>query len=141
MMAGNAKYLVFSLRGRRYALDLAQVAEVEEVPVMWPIPSAPPCYPGAVNFHGTIVAVMDLAAFLGITDAKKPQKMITLDTGLASLAFLVEQVIRITPINEARFAPPPTEDFATATLMLDDGEATLLDATLIVARAQETING
>jgi purine-binding chemotaxis protein CheW len=141
MTGDRNKYLIFTLQGRRFAFDLAQVAEVEEVPVMWPIPSVPSCYPGAINFHGTIVAVMDLAAFLGFTDCKEPEKMITLDIRIASLAFLVEQVDRITPIDEAILAAAPNEDYATATLKLPDGDATLLDARLIVARAQETING
>ena len=60
------KYLIFSLQGSRYAFDLAQVAEVCEPLPTWPVPGAPPCYAGAMNFHGTIVAVMDLAAFLGL---------------------------------------------------------------------------
>jgi hypothetical protein len=67
--------------------------------------------------------------------------MITLDVRIASLAFLVEQVVRITPLGEALPEAPPDEDFATATLKLFDGDATLLDAALIITKAQETING
>jgi chemotaxis signal transduction protein len=84
---------------------------------------------------------MNLAAFLGFSNFKKPEKMITLDTRNASLALLVEQVVRITPVGEATLTAAPDELYATATLKLVDGEAILLDATLIVARAQETING
>ena len=51
------KYLHFTLSGRQYAFDLAQVLEVVEQPAIWPIPLAPQCYHGAMNFHGTIVAV------------------------------------------------------------------------------------
>jgi hypothetical protein len=67
--------------------------------------------------------------------------MITLDTRIASLASLVEQVVRITPIGEAILTAAPSENYATATLKLPDGSAILLDASLIVAQAQETING
>jgi purine-binding chemotaxis protein CheW len=141
MTGDGAKYLIFTLQGKRFALDLAHVAEVEEVPVMWPIPSAPSCYTGAVNFHGTIVAVMDLALFLGFTDCTAPGKMITLDVRIASLAFLVEQVVRITPVGDAILAEAPDDAYATATLKLADGDATLLDAHQIVTMAQETING
>jgi purine-binding chemotaxis protein CheW len=141
MTGEGRKYLIFTLQGRRFAFDLEQIAEVEEVPVVQPIPSAPACYPGAVNFHGTIVAVMDLAAFLGYTNRTIPEKMITLDPRSASLAFLVEQVVRITTLGEDSFSTAPNEEFTTATLKLPDGQATLLDARLIVARAQESING
>jgi len=141
MTGDGCKYLVFTLQGRRFAFNLDQIAEVEEVPVIWPIPSAPVCYRGAVNFHGTIVAVMDLAAFLGYSSCTDPGKMITLDLRSASLAFLVEQVVRITTFGEVSLDSAPGEEFAAATLELHDGTATLLDARLIVARAQETING
>ena len=35
-------------------------------PHTWPIPGSPLRYVGAMNFHDTIVAVMDMAAFLGL---------------------------------------------------------------------------
>jgi chemotaxis signal transduction protein len=62
MSGALRKYLIFTLAGQRFALDLAQVAEVVEQPATWPIPLAPSCYRGAMNFHGTIVAVMDLGS-------------------------------------------------------------------------------
>ena len=135
------KYLVFTLAGRRFAFDLAQVAEVEEQPVTWPIPMAPRCYPGAMNFHGTIVAVMDLALFLGLSGSNTPEKVIVIDTSIASLAFLVEQVIRIVSSNQADIQGCTDEAFAMAKVYLPDGEATLLDAAAIAERAGETING
>ncbi len=141
MMADEHTYLIFTLQNRWFAFDLSQIAEVEELPIVWPIPATPACYPGAVNFHGTIVAVMDLADFLGYTNRITPEILITLDLKIASLAFQVEQVIRITPVGEGRLDPAPNEEFAIATLTLPDGTATLLDARLIVDRAAETING
>ncbi|MDA8431122.1 MAG: chemotaxis protein CheW [Geobacteraceae bacterium] len=134
------KYLVFTLAGRRFAFDLAQVAEVEEQPVTWPIPMAPRCYPGAMNFHGTIVAVMDLALFLGLSGSQVPEKVIVIDTCIASLAFLVEQVIRIVSVNQADIQEGTDGPFATAQVYLPDGGATLLDAAAIAERAGETIN-
>ena len=91
------KYLIFTLSGRRYAFDLAQVAEVVERPATCPIPLAPTCYHGAMNFHGTIVAVMDLAALLGLPGEHDAEHTIVLDARIAALAFSVETIIRITP--------------------------------------------
>jgi len=141
MTDGARKYLIFQLANRRFALDLAQVAEVEEQPVTWPIPMAPPCYPGAMNFHGTIVAVMDLARFLGLPGSHTTEKVIVLDTRIASLAFTAERVIRITAVEQTAVQEGTDEPFATARLILPDGEATLLDAAAIAERAAETING
>ncbi len=141
MTDASRKYLVFTLAGRRFALDLAQVAEVEEQPVTWPIPMAPRCYNGAMSFHGTIVAVMDLAMFLDLVGNNGTEKVIVLDTRIASLAFLVERVIRISSVDQEDVREGADGDFAIARLNLADGEATLLDAVAIAERAGATING
>ena len=137
------KYLIFLLAGRRFALDLAQVAEVKEQPLTWPIPTVPRCYTGAMNFHSTIVAVMNLAMFLDLPGpgSTSSEKAIVLDTRIASLAFLVERVIRISSIDQEDVLACLDTAFATARLYLPDGEAILLNAVAIAERAGETING
>jgi chemotaxis signal transduction protein len=142
MTEAARKYLVFSLAGRYYAFDLAQVTEVIEHPATWPIPLAPLYYHGATNFHGTIVAVMDLAMFLGFPGGHGSEKVIVLDTRIASLAFSVECVVRITPQNQAELSGTPGDKaFALGQLNLPEGEAILLDAAAIAEHAAETING
>jgi purine-binding chemotaxis protein CheW len=141
MTMSSRKFLVFSLAGRRFAFDLTQVAEVEEQPATWPIPMAPRCYVGAMNFHGTIVAAMDLAMFLGLSNNHAAEKVIVLDTRIASLAFLVEQVFRILSVDQADIQEGADETYAVALLNLPDGAATLLDAAAIAEQACETING
>jgi chemotaxis signal transduction protein len=136
MTAAAQQYLIFLLNDQRFAFDLSQVAEVEELQVTWPIPMAPSCYIGAMNFHGTILAVMDLAAFLGLVGARKPEKVIVLDTRIASLALLVEKVIRIETIGQVGLREGNNGIF----VCLPDGDATLLDATIIADQAGEKIN-
>jgi chemotaxis signal transduction protein len=135
------KYLIFMLAGRRFAFDLAQVAEVEEQPVTWPVPRNPPCYPGAMNFHGTIAAVMDLAKFIGLPGNHGTEKVIVLDPCIAALAFLVERIIRIESVDRTEVREGADEVYATAQIYLPDGEAILLDAAAIAKQAGETING
>jgi len=136
------KYLIFTLSGRRYAFDLAQVAEVVESPATCPIPLAPACYHGAMNFHGTIVAVMDLAAFLGLPGGHDAEQAIVLDARIAALAFSVETIIRITPQGQAELSGEPgTEPFAVGQLNLPEGRAILLDGAAMAEKAAETING
>jgi purine-binding chemotaxis protein CheW len=142
MTGTNRKFLIFTLAGRRYALDLAQVAEVVEQPATWPIPLAPPCYHGAMNFHGTIVAVMNLALFLGLPGEYGTEKTVVLDTRIASLAFSVEDIIRISPLGQAELSGPPAgEAFACGQLNLPEGKVTLLDPIAIAEHAAKTING
>lgn len=135
----NRKFLIFSLPGSLYALDLAQVAEVCDPPQMWPIPLAPPCYSGALNFHGDIVAVMDLAIFFDLAGPGKPGKIIVLHQEIASLALLVDAVVRIVSEDEVSFSPPPDDEFAGATLGLIDGEAIQLDLDALVHGAETSM--
>lgn len=132
----HRKFLIFSLPGSRYALDLAQVAEVGDPPQLWPIPLAPPCYSGAINFHGDIVAVLDLAVFLGLAGPGSPEKIIVLHHEIASLALLVETVVRIVSWDEVSFTTTHDGTFAAATLGLTDGEAILIDLAVLVHGAE-----
>jgi len=133
-------YLLFTLQGRPFAVNLLQVAEVDEPPFTWPIPGRAPCYAGAMNFHDTIVAVMDLAAFLGLPSYHDLEKVIVVDPRIASLAFLVERVIRIAPPEQAVLGEAPDDPCASALLRLPEGECLLLDVAAIAQRAAETIN-
>jgi purine-binding chemotaxis protein CheW len=140
MIQAERKYLIFCMSGRLFAFDLSQVAEVSEPQATWPVPAVPVCYRGAMNFHGSIVAVMDLAAFMGFPAIHVQEKLIILDTGIAALAFLVERVLRIVAGHQAELGDAPEESFATALIVLPEGEATLLDAEAIATRAAERIN-
>jgi purine-binding chemotaxis protein CheW len=144
MTEAEHKYLIFTLQGRRFALDLAQVAEVDEPQVTWPIPGAPPCYSGAMNFHGTIVAVMDLAAFLGLQGDHRLEKLVVLNADIAALAFQVERVERIVAADQLQFdgqIEPADMGISSGTLLLDNGAALLLDAALLARQAAERISG
>lgn len=137
MAAGERKFLIFYMQGKHYALDLAHVAEVADPPRMWPIPRAPACYNGAVNIHGAIVAVMDLAVFLGLSNRMQHEKIIILNRDVAALAFLVDRVIRIVPEQEVVICDdPPGRCNASSTMILPEGEATLLDVDAIVQAAE-----
>jgi len=142
MTEAGGKYLIFTLPGRRYAVDLAQVAEVDEPPTLWPIPGAPPSYPGAMNFHGSIVAVMDLAAFVGLPAGCPAEKVIVLAPTVASLALLVERVEQIVPASRVRAGAPQEQDaaFSCHPLHLADGtSALLLDVDELVRAATEAM--
>lgn len=134
------RYLIFTMGGDLYAFDLSQLAEVSEPPSLWPIPSSPHHYPGAMNFHGNIVAVMDLPGFMGINNSSKPEKLVVLDNRLASLGFLVEQVLRIVPESEIIRMDTQVEGFICGAFSVSEGNVTLLDPVKIVNRATASIN-
>ena len=141
MTESARNYLIFTLAGSPYAFDLSQVAEVMEQPETWPIPLAPGCYPGAMNFHGEIVAVLDLAMFLGLPEGQASRKTVVLDTHLAALALRVETIIRITTPEQAILWESTDDGTAIGHLNLPEGKIILLDAVAIAERAAATING
>jgi purine-binding chemotaxis protein CheW len=136
MTTHDRKFMIFSLQGSLYALDLKQVAEVGDPPQMWPIPLAPPCYSGALDFHGDIVAVMNLALFLGLPGGRQPGKIIVLHREISSLAFLVDTIVRIVSEEEVSFSKPSENGLTAAMLCLNDGEATQLDLETLVHEAE-----
>ena len=141
MTTRDRKFIIFSLQGTLYALDLKQVAEVGEPPQMWPIPLASACYCGALNFHGDIVAVMNLALFLGLPGGRQPGKIVVLHREVASLAFLVDAIVGIVSEEEVSFSKPPENGLTAAMLCLTDGEATLLDLEALVHEAEIEMQG
>jgi chemotaxis signal transduction protein len=136
MAANERKFLIFFMHEQCYAFDLVHVAEVMDPVMSWPIPFAPPCCSDAINFHGAIVAVMDLAVFLGFASCSKIEKIIVLDVNVASLGFLIERVVRIVPEQEIELHEAPDVRFASALLSLPEGDATLLDIFAIIKEAE-----
>lgn len=140
MSTSGARYLIFQLSQGLYALELGQVAEVCEPSIIWPVPAVPPCYPGAMSFHGAITAVMDLALFMGLPVEHDAEKLIVLHPAIASLAFLVHRTLRIVTADQVQLRQAADGPFVTGLLALPEGEARLLDAEAIAEQATATIN-
>jgi purine-binding chemotaxis protein CheW len=135
------RFIVFSLRGERYALDIRDVAEVMEPPPTYPIPRAPHYFAGIVNFHGTLVAALDLAMFLGGEPGLPGEKILVLDKNIANLAFQVDTVEDIMS-DEAVLEEREGIDAMTASLLvMADGEVKVLAVRPILEKLEASING
>lgn len=142
MPAANSdhrKFLVFSLHGSFYALDLAQVAEVADSPRISPIPLVPAYVSGVLNFHGDIVAVIELTRFLGLSESDSYDKMVVLHREVASLAFQVDTIIRIVTEEEIFSHEPCSDNFAAATFSFPGGEAIQLDLDALILGVESNI--
>ena len=91
-----------------------------------------------MNFHGSIVAVMDLATFMGLPEQGEAEKLIVLNGAIAALAFLVERVIRIVSADQVE--EKTGEAFADTLLLLPEGQVMLLNAQAITEQASGSIN-
>lgn len=137
MDAQSRRFLIFTLQTSLYALDLNHVAEVSDPLQAWPIPKAPSHYIGAINFHGDVVAVMNLSLFLGLSETIIPGKLVVVRPEIAALAFLVDAVIKIAPEEEVIFISAPSGNtFEAARLSTPSGEAVLLDLETLLLCAE-----
>jgi purine-binding chemotaxis protein CheW len=84
--------LPFTVGYETYALELVEVQEVVENQKIYPFPGAPEMVTGAINFHGRIVPVIDLARLLNFPLAKMGQRLIVLINQRGPVALEVGQV-------------------------------------------------
>lgn len=100
--AGGARRVVFRAGGGWYALPLDAVREVVlPRPPFVRVPGAPAAVRGAMNLRGHVVAVVDLAALLGIAGEEpgeaSPHHVVLLDRGRGATGLLVGAVLGVEP--------------------------------------------
>ncbi len=89
--------LTFRLAEGCYALPLEQVQEVVEAPRLHFLPRAPTGFLGAINFHGSIVPVLDLVAHLGLTGDRRDPRLVVLTPERCAVALAVTTVLQVVP--------------------------------------------
>jgi len=52
--------LSFDLAGRRYGLPVENVQQIVEMVATTPLPAAPACIVGVIDFHGQVIPVADM---------------------------------------------------------------------------------
>ncbi len=97
--------LTFRLGEELYGLEVAQVQEIVEASGFDYIPLAPAGYLGALNFHGTILPVLDLAGHLGLSGAQRDPRIIVLPPATCALGLGVSAVGRILPLERDKLLP------------------------------------
>ena len=141
MTTAAERYLVFDLSGSRYALPLKDVAEVLEQVPTFPIPRATAPILGAINFHGRIVAVLDLSAFLQSGGFPPDGKYIVLDREQTGLAIACGPTVNIIPAEVVLEEEPPDAPFVERLFVLADGEVRLLHLEDLILHLEELLHG
>ena len=91
--------LPFVVGYETYALELVEVQEVVENQTVHPFLGSPDIVAGAINFHGRIIPVIDLAQLLNFSPEKKGQRLIVLINQRGPVALAVEQVQAIVNVE------------------------------------------
>lgn len=127
-MSEVRRFLVLQAGCQNYALPLEQVSEVSELRPLSPVPRAPVWCLGAVRSAGVVVAVVDLAWYIGAEPEQAPEKLVVLDLRLGGLALQVGQVSGIVLEAPVRLE----QDSYGTWLVTPDIKAELLDARELV---------
>jgi purine-binding chemotaxis protein CheW len=144
------KLLVFSLgeEDPMYALEVAHLQEVVESPTFHFIPRAPDYFRGAINYHGTILPVLDLPSYLGIVERTRDPRVIVLASELCRLALAVTGVHKIISVNPEDFQESgdggDLANFYVRTIIRreeDDALIKLLDVAQLLASLENPRKG
>lgn len=129
--------LVFQLGEETFGLEVALIQEVVESPLLHYIPRAPNHVLGAINFHGNILPVLDLASYQGFFSGTRDHRVIVLPAEVCSVALAVASIRRIIPLDAEALLPFPREQqeqlYIRAVLNYQGTMINLLDTTRLLA--------
>lgn len=140
-VSDTSRYLLFTLLGSTYAIDLQYVAEVVDAPPLFPIPLAPAHLVGAMNSHGSIKAVLDLSLMLNHGNSNREGKVLVLEDRLASLAIRVDEVLTITSTEIMERKPEEDDELSEWIISHGTQVIPLLALDRLLQRLEATING
>lgn len=128
----------------RYALPMADVAEVGRTPALTRVPGAPPWLAGAANWRGRVLAVLDAAALLntGMVNGGRPPRLAVLARDGVSAALLVDDLEGTAELADEVAALPATLAGPAARLLAGTvadatGPLGLLDTAAVLALHEE----
>jgi len=128
--------LIFSLGDELYGLEIDAVQEIIENPIVHHVPRAEGVVRGAINFHGQILAAIDLPALLGFSAAPLDHRRVVLTAEFKSLVLSVSGIQRIVELDLAALQLPP----ASAQKRAIRGVVTLDETAINLLDCEEVIN-
>lgn len=131
--------LVFSLADELYGLEVAHLQEIVEHPAIHYVPRAPTTLLGAINFHGSIVPIVDLAELLGFPWRETSPRLLVLTPQWHSVGLAVHTLRGIVPYRPEQLLPLPTEQqggFIRAVHNGPGGAVNLLDTAQVIKMLQ-----
>ncbi len=136
----DRRYLIFEIRGEKYALVLEDVEEIMDPPVIYPMPKAPYYYRGVMNCHGRPMPVLDLGSLYKGDASCGTGKILVLDRKAANLAFLVDRVIHIVSGHLVINPAPCCDCGIEKSLMVADDPAKLIVPEKLVETLEQEMN-
>ncbi len=97
------QFVVFKLHNELFGFGISLITEIIEVVKMNFVPRVPDFVIGAINYHGRIVAIVDLADFFHFPSKETDMhtRIIVIEKNNFSIGFLVEEILEITDLSQA----------------------------------------
>ena len=132
------KYLVFTIKEKRYALPSKVINEVTVLEKVFPLPMVPGYVRGIINRYSVPYALVDIC-FLLFRDNSSAQKVIVLKEDVDKLAFLIDDVTDIADISSDKLFKIDQEEVTaiSAFFELKDTQVLCLDIKELI----KTIKG
>lgn len=111
------QYLIFTLNGEAFAIDILCIREIIEYGELTEVPMMPEAIRGVINLRGSVVPVIDLSARFGRgrTEVARRTCIVILEVealsdgeGPQTLGIVVDAVNEVMEIPAADIEPPPS---------------------------------
>lgn len=140
MNTASRRYLIFSLANQSFALPVEAMAEVMETQRTYPIPKAPPYFLGAMNYHGTPVPVLDLAAFLHDKPVQGTGSILVFHHSVGCLALRIDGVERMVSTIRGVHVQDESSTYSQQVLIFDNRRIPILIPELLVHALDEVLS-
>lgn len=121
------RLVVFLLDEQRYAVPLSAVERVVPMVAVSPLPKSPAIALGVINFHGTVIPVLDIRRRFGVAphDYDISAHLVVARTSRRTLAMPVDEVLGVSEVEAEAVASPdailPGIDHVAGIVALADG--------------------
>lgn len=108
-----AQYLIFTLAGESFAIDILHIKEIIEYGALTEVPMMPESVRGVINLRGAVVPVIDLAAQFGRGCTKAGRRTCTVIVEIEQegerhdMGLIVDAVNEVIEIAAVNVEPPP----------------------------------
>jgi purine-binding chemotaxis protein CheW len=142
VLAGTAKWVVFSLDGARYALPLAAVERIVRAVEITRLPSAPPIVLGVIDVQGRVLPVFDIRRRLGLPqrDVDPGDQFVIASSASRTVVLVVDaaQGVLQSPISHTIGAASITTGLGhiQGVIRLPDGLVLIQDLDLFLSAAE-----
>lgn len=102
-MDGPRQYVLFSVQGQVYGIDILRIREVLVCRTITPLPGLKAFVKGVTNLRGVLVPIFDLRERFGIPEVSKPEKEILAVAEMSGrwMGLLMDEVTDVVEIASA----------------------------------------